>query len=332
MHFSVWPVAPQSWAEISSLAAEADYGFWHCVYVADHFMSESGGPQEVLEATSVLAALAAMTKRIRLATLVLSMTHRHPAVLANWAVTVDRISDGRLTLGLGTGWQPNEHQQYGLALGQPRERVDRFAEGLAVIENLLTKPTTTYAGQYYQLSEAECEPKPVQSPLPILIGAAQPRMLRLAARYGSQWNQWSTPGGFKAASQVLDAACEREGRDPATIWRSTQALTMVTNSAESKARAQAMADQLPFPMIYGTAPQIADQVARWRDEGVDEVIFPDYLLPRGEERMDAYDEIAEAVAPLTTPPPYEKRARRLHPQQIHPGTAGGSTGVGANNP
>jgi len=107
---------------------------------------------------------------------------------------------------------------------------------------------------------------------------------------------------------------------------------MVTNSAESKVRAQAMADQLPFPVIYGTAPQIADQVARWRDEGVDEVIFPDYLLPRGEERMDAYDEIAEAVAPLTTPPPYEKRAHRLHPQQVHPGTAGGSIGVGANKP
>ena len=309
MHFSVWPVAPQSWDDISSLATEVDFGFWHSIYVADHFMTEDGG-QEILEATSVLAALASKTSRIRLASLVLSMTYRHPAVLANWAVTVDRISGGRLTLGLGSGWQPNEHEQYGLTLGEPRERVGRFAEGVAVIESLLTKPQTTFSGQYYQLSKAECEPKPVQTPFPLLIGAAKPRMLRIAARYSNEWNQWSAPGGFTANSRLLDAACEREGRDPSAIWRSTQALTMVTKSAESRGRAEAMAEHLPFPMIYGTAAQIADQVARWREEGVDEVIFPDYLLPRGSERMDAYDEIAEAVAPLTTPPPYEKRPGR----------------------
>jgi len=310
MHFSVWPIAPQSWSSISSLATEVDYGFWHCIYVADHFMTQDGGPQEVLESTSVLAALAATTSRIRLASLVLSMTYRHPAVVANWAVTVDRISDGRLTLGLGTGWQINEHGQYGLALGQPGERVGRFAEGVAVIESLLTKPTTTFEGQHYRLTEAECEPKPVQSPLPLLVGAAAPRMLRVAARHANQWNQWSVPGGFKTTSRVFDAACEREGRDPATIWRSTQALTMITNSAESTAQAEAIAAQVPFPMIHGTPAQIADQVSAWRDEGVDEVIFPDYLMPRGAERMDAYDEIAEAVAPLTTPPPYEKRPGR----------------------
>ena len=310
MHFSVWPIAPQSWDQISALAVEADYGFWHCIYIADHFMTQDGGPGEVLEATGVLAGLASATSRIRLASLVLSMTYRHPAVLANWAVTVDRISQGRLTLGLGSGWDPREHQQYGLALGEPGERVDRFAEGLAVIESLLTNPTTTFVGKHYQLSEAECEPKPVQSPLPLLIGAAQPRMLRLAARYSSHWNQWSAPGGFKTAARVLDAACEREGRDPATIWRSTQALTMVTNSAEDRGRAEAMAEHLPFPMIYGTAAQIADQVAHWRDEGVDEVIFPDYLMPPGTERMESYDQLAEAIAPLTAPPPYEKRPGR----------------------
>jgi alkanesulfonate monooxygenase SsuD/methylene tetrahydromethanopterin reductase-like flavin-dependent oxidoreductase (luciferase family) len=298
MRFSVWPLAPQPWADTLALTTKADAGFWCCVYVQDHFMSESGGPQEVLEATGLLTALAATTTRIRLATLVLSMTYRHPAVLANWAVTVDRISDGRLTLGLGAGWQLNEHEQYGLALGRPGERVDRFAEGLAVLDSLLNKRTTSFAGHYYQLSAAECEPKPVQSPLPLLIGAAQPRMLRLAARYASQWNQWSIPGGFSATSQVLDAACEREGRDPSTIWRSTQALTMVTDSPAAEVHAEAMAKQLPLPMIYGTPERIADQAAQWRDEGVDEVIIPDYLMPRGSARLDAYDALAEALAPL----------------------------------
>jgi alkanesulfonate monooxygenase SsuD/methylene tetrahydromethanopterin reductase-like flavin-dependent oxidoreductase (luciferase family) len=123
-------------------------------------------------------------------------------------------------------------------------------------------------------------------------------MLRLAARYATEWNQWSIPGGFSTTSQVLDTICERDGRDPSTIGRSTQALTMVTNSAESEGRAAAMAEQLPFPMIYGTPARIADQAARWRDEGVDEVIIPDFLMPAGGARLDAYDALAEALAPL----------------------------------
>ena len=90
MRFSVWPVAPQPWTHILALATQADSGFWHGVYVSDHFMTEDGGPQEILEATALLAALAAATSRIRLGNMVLSMTHRHPAVLANWAATVDR--------------------------------------------------------------------------------------------------------------------------------------------------------------------------------------------------------------------------------------------------
>jgi alkanesulfonate monooxygenase SsuD/methylene tetrahydromethanopterin reductase-like flavin-dependent oxidoreductase (luciferase family) len=207
--------------------------------------------------------------------------------------------NGRLTLGLGSGWQPNEHEQYGLPLGGPGERVGRFAEGVAVIASLLTEPTTTFAGQHYQLVEAECEPKPVQSQLPLLIGAGQLRMLRLTARYGNGWNHWSVPGGFKAPSQELDAACEREGRDPATMWRSTQALTIITDSAEAEAHAQAMGGHLPFPMIYGSPARIAGQAAQWRDEGVDEVIFPDYLMPRGDARLDIYRALAEALAPLT---------------------------------
>jgi alkanesulfonate monooxygenase SsuD/methylene tetrahydromethanopterin reductase-like flavin-dependent oxidoreductase (luciferase family) len=297
MRFSVWPVAPQPWSEILALATSADVGPWRCVYMADHFMTE-GGPAEVMEATAGLAALAQATSRIRVASMVFSMTYRHPAVLANWAVTVDQISAGRLTLGIGAGWQINEHEQYGLALGKPGERVDRFAEGLAVLDGLLNKPTTSFAGRYYQLSDASCEPKPVQSPLPLLIGATEPRMLRLTARYANEWNHWSVPDGFRKTSQALDAACEREGRDPATIWRSTQALVMVTDSAESESAAAAVAENLPFPMIYGTPTKIADAAAQWRDEGVDELLIPDYTLPTGTARLDAYEALAEAFSPL----------------------------------
>jgi alkanesulfonate monooxygenase SsuD/methylene tetrahydromethanopterin reductase-like flavin-dependent oxidoreductase (luciferase family) len=297
----VWPSTTQPWSDVLQLAQFSDDGFWHSIYVADHFMSPGDSPgqaSEWLEATGVLAALAVATSRVRLANLVLSMTFRHPAVLANLVSTIDHISAGRVTLGLGAGWQVSEHEQYGLELGEPRERVDRFAEGLAVIAGLLTEQTTTFDGKYYQLTDALCEPKPVQSPLPLLVGGVGPRMLRLIARHAQQWNQWSAPGEFGERSSALDAACEKEDRDPATVWRSTQAVVMVTDSAEDEARAKAAAESMAQPVIYGPAARIAEAAAVWRDEGVDEVTVPDFGMPSGPQRLDAYRALAEAFAPL----------------------------------
>lgn len=298
----MWPSTTQPWNEVLELAQFADDGFWHSVYVADHFMSpgdEPGKTSDWLEATAVMAALATATTNIRLANLVLSMTFRHPAVVANLAVTIDRISGGRFTLGLGAGWQVTEHEQYGLPLGEPKERVDRFAEGLAVISGLLTHETTTFDGQYYHLADALCEPKPTQSPLPLLVGGTGPRMLRLIARHAHEWNQWSSPSGFSERSAALDAACEKEGRDPATVWRSTQALVMVTDSPEAEAKAKAAAESTPQPVVYGPPERIAEAVGTWRSEGVDEVIVPDFAMPRGPARLDTYRALAEAFAPLS---------------------------------
>ncbi|QUR67823.1 LLM class flavin-dependent oxidoreductase [Mycobacterium spongiae] len=300
MRFSVWPGAGQPWCAMLDLARQADAGFWHCVYVADHFMANSDRPDGetgMLEATGAIAALAGATTRVRLAPLVLSMTYRHPAVLANWAATVDHASNGRLTLGIGTGWQVNEHDHYGLELGTPRELVDRFAEGLDVITGLLTTSRTTLTGRYYRLEDAPCDPKPVQSPLPLLIGGTGPRMLRLTARHAAEWNHWSSPGSFRATAERLDAACERVGRDPATILRSTQALTIVTSCPDDEARAAARAARDRLPVLYGSPARIAEEVAVWRDEGVDEVIFPDRAMAT-DRRRDAFDALAEALAPL----------------------------------
>ncbi|MBX7453837.1 LLM class flavin-dependent oxidoreductase [Mycolicibacterium sp. 3033] len=301
MRFSLWPSTTHPWSDVLELAQFADDGFWHSLYVADHFMSPDDTPGHAstwLEATAVMAALAAATSKIRLANLVLSMTFRHPAVLANFAVTADHISGGRFTLGLGAGWQVTEHEQYGLELGDPRERVDRFAEGLAVISGLLTNETSTVEGRYYQLTDALCEPKPLQAPLPLLVGGTGPRMLRLIARHAHEWNQWSTPGGFGERSAALDAACEKEGRDPATVRRSTQAVVMVTDSREAEAKAKAAAEDTTQPVLFGPPARIAEAAAIWRDEGVDEVIVPDFAMPRGQARLDTYRALAEAFAPL----------------------------------
>ena len=173
MDLSFWPLTSQSWPDLLAGAQHADDTGWHAVYVADHFMGvgAAGGRTHWREATAQIAALAAATSRVRLSPLVLSATYRHPAVVANWAVAVDQISGGRLTLGLGAGWQENEHEQYGIDLGTPGERRRRFEEYLQVVRGLLDDEVTNFEGEWYQLRDARCDGEPVQARLPILVGA-----------------------------------------------------------------------------------------------------------------------------------------------------------------
>ncbi len=176
MRFSLWANVYQPWAEVMAEVGHAEATGWDGIYVADHFMAEgehAGGPVGTMyEATAALAALAASTERVRLGSLVFGITYRHPAVLANWAATVDHISGGRLVLGVGAGRQVNEHAQYGIPLGPPGQRIDRFVEALDVLTGLLREPVTNVDGQFYELVDAVAEPKPLQSPLPVLIGGA----------------------------------------------------------------------------------------------------------------------------------------------------------------
>jgi probable F420-dependent oxidoreductase len=299
MRFSLWPSLTQPWSDVVDAVAHAEATGWDGVYLADHFMGDAGGPvpEEVptLEATAGLAALAATTSRVRLAPLVLGITYRHPAVLANWAATVDHISGGRLLLGVGAGWQENEHEQYGIRLGPPGERLARFEEALRVLRGLLTEARTTVDGEHYVVRDALCEPKPVQDPLPVLVGGKGDRMLRVVARHADEWNMWSSPELFAERGAVLDTACEAQGRDPATIRRSTQALFFVLDD-DAKA-ADLAARVAPRPAVAGTPGRIAELVAAYRDAGVDELIVPDFTLGTGTRRSDALDVLIEEIAP-----------------------------------
>jgi alkanesulfonate monooxygenase SsuD/methylene tetrahydromethanopterin reductase-like flavin-dependent oxidoreductase (luciferase family) len=150
MRFSIWPSLSQQWSDVLDVVRHAEATGWDGVYVADHFMGSGGefGPDTTpnLEATAAIAALAEATDRLRLGTLVLGNTYRHPAVVASWAATVDHVSRGRLPLGVGAGWQENEHQQYGIDLPPPGERVARFEEACLVLKGLLREERTTMAG------------------------------------------------------------------------------------------------------------------------------------------------------------------------------------------
>jgi F420-dependent oxidoreductase-like protein len=187
----------------------------------DHFYPLSGdfaGPN--LEAWTMLAALAQATSRIRLGCQVTGMVYRHPAVLANMAATVDIISGGRLELGLGAGWNQLECDAYGIELPPVRERLDRFDEGVEAIISLLSNTLTTFDGRYVRLTDARCEPKPVQRPHPPVTigGRGRTRTLRTAARWAQQWNAiTSDPQDWASLKQTLVEHCGAVGRDPGEI-------------------------------------------------------------------------------------------------------------------
>ena len=302
MRFSVWPNLAQPVEDVLSVAHHAESTGWDGVWVADHFMGDGGGfgPADAptLEATAVLAALSVATHRVRLGPLVLGSTYRHPAVVANWAVTVDHLSarsagPGRLVLGLGAGWQVNEHEQYGIDLPPVRDRVDRFAETCEVVSSLLHEPRTDFDGRWFQLTDALCEPKPLAR-IPLLVGGKGNRMLGIAARWADEWNMWGLPDLIAERSSALDLACERIGRDPTEIERSTQALLLPTDDHE---RARRFVERVaPRAAVAGPASVLEVAVAAWRDVGVTEVIVPDAPLGRGAERLDLLDQLAEVFS------------------------------------
>jgi F420-dependent oxidoreductase-like protein len=300
VRFSLWPSSSQPYAEFVEVARHAESTGWDGLFVADHFMGSGTTPvqpadQPMLEAGSLAAALAAAVPRVTIGTLVYGNTYRHPAVLANMAATVDHVSGGRFRLGIGAGWQENEHEQYGIELPPVRERIDRFEEALQVIRGLLRQPTTTFAGTHYQLTDALCEPKPVQAELPILVGAAgERRMLGIVARYADEWNCWGTPETFAHKSGVLDQRCEEAGRDPASIVRTTQALVFLTDEDSA---ADEIIGRMPRAAIGGTPKRIADIVGHYADAGLDELIVPDFTFGPLGQKLELMDHLATEVFP-----------------------------------
>lgn len=291
MRISIWPGAGQPWSDIFEAGRHAEETGWDGIWIADHFMPNAGPGRDplapTLEAGSLVAALAAAVPRVRIGTLVYGNTYRHPAVVANMAATVDQISGGRFTLGVGAGWQVNEHQQYGIDLPPTKQLLDRFVEALQVIHGLLRTPSTTLAGEYYQLTDAICEPKPVQDPLPIMIGAkGEKRMLGVVAKYADQWNTWGLPSLIAHKSAVLDRFCADIGRDPQSIARTAQALTVVDGP---------LPEGLPMPAIGGSPAKLADDIAEYRAAGLDELIIPDGFLGTGPEKLKNMDTVLSLV-------------------------------------
>jgi F420-dependent oxidoreductase-like protein len=217
--------APQhtTWTDLLAVWQAADeLDVFESGWLFDHFYPIGTGDHHgpCLEGWTALAALAQATTRLRLGVLVTGVHYRHPAVLANAAATLDLISGGRLELGLGAGWNEEESGAYGIELGSPADRSDRFEEACEVIVRLLRDEVTDFDGRFYTLQQARCEPKPAQRPHPPLGigGSGERRTLRTTARFAQHWNfVGGRPQELAAKLEVLHRHCAEVGRDPSEI-------------------------------------------------------------------------------------------------------------------
>ena len=272
--------SPQNteWADVLALwQAADDIDIFESGWTFDHFYPiflDSAGP--CLEGWVTLTALAQATKRLRLGALVTGVHYRHPAVLANMASTLDIISGGRLEIGIGAGWNEEESGAYGIELGTAKQRSDRFEEACEVLIGLLTQETTTFKGEYYQLTEARNEPKGIQRPHPPIVigGNGEKRTLRTAARFAQHWNfGGGTPEEFARKRDALHAHCADLGRDPAEITLSSH---------------------MPLGTDHDYA-KVADDVAAFGEQGLDLAII--YLWPP--YTPDVLEPLANELAKLT---------------------------------
>jgi F420-dependent oxidoreductase-like protein len=299
MKFSFWPQPTQSFPSVQALATHVEKTGWDGIWLADHFMPNAEDTTSPWpEAWTTLAALAASVPRIRLGTLVTGNTYRHPAVLAKMAATVDHISEGRVVLGVGSGWQENEHEKYGIPFYTVKNRLQRLEEACKVIKGLFENESANFDGEFYQLKDAPLEPKPVQSPLPLLIGGGGEKVtLRITAQYADEWNVWGAVADLKHKMKILDQHCEKLGRDPSEIHRTAVAMVFLTDDEAFAKRMNESKDRPP--RIAGSVSQLQDIIAGYRDIGVDEFIVPDWTMGPdvNDEKLKILDTLINEVAP-----------------------------------
>lgn len=271
MRFSFWPSAALDWPTLLAQTLAGEAAGWDGMWMADHFMPNTdSGTGDVQECLSLLAGLAATVPRIRLGSLVLGNTYRHPAVVANQARTIDEISGGRFVLGMGAGWQTNEHAKFGIDLPPAPELLRRFGEALQVLRGLRDEERSTFVGEFYTITDAPMAPK-APGALPILVGGGGEKVMpRIVARWADEWNVWGDPARFDHKNKLITAACEKIGRDPSTVARSTQAVVFLGPDGAARAAER----NASSPAIGGTVAQLIDIVGAYAEVGVDELIIP----------------------------------------------------------
>jgi alkanesulfonate monooxygenase SsuD/methylene tetrahydromethanopterin reductase-like flavin-dependent oxidoreductase (luciferase family) len=271
------------WDDWLTLARTCERLGFEALFRSDHYLSVDGEDGfGALDAWGTICALAAVTTELRLGTLVSPATFRHPSNLAKLVVTADHVSGGRIELGLGTGWHDAEHRAFGF----PDPSMGRMAEQLAVIDGIFGPGPFSFQGDHYALEGLDAQPKPVQRPLPLIMGgAAKPRGAALAARYAAEYNVvHATPEEAGAARERLRAACEQAGRDPATLTFSLMhAIVLGADEAAVAERSERLGGAEGY--LRGTPEQVVARLREYEAAGVERV-FLQHLLFRDEEILE----------------------------------------------
>jgi F420-dependent oxidoreductase-like protein len=282
-----------TWPQWLDLARAAEAAGLEGLFRSDHYQSVAGkADRGSLDAWATLNALAAVTERIRLGTMVSPASFRHPSVLAKNVVTADHVSGGRVELGMGAGWSEVEHTTYGLPFHDTSTRYDVFEEQVEIVVRQTTEDTFDFHGEHYQLTDCRALPKPVQSPkVPLILGGmAGPRAARLAARFADEYNTvFPTPDAVRQRRHSIEVACQEVGREPLTFSMMTGCL-LGADESEVRERAgrlmglsgrdgdlDAWLDGLRGEWIVGTVDQAAARLQVYADAGLDRVMLQHQL-------------------------------------------------------
>ena len=306
MDFSFWPSTAQPWSDLLRGCQWAEANGWHGVWVPDHFMtnvpvgvdptSEAGEAELApwLESWTTQAALAALVPRVRIGAMVSGNLYRHPAVVANMAGTIDEISGGRFVVGLGAGWQENEHARYGIELTDVGDRSDRLEEACRSIRSLLDNRRTTFAGDHYVFDDAPCEPSGHERRIPLLVGGkGERRTLRTVARHADEWNVWATPDEVGPKRRVIERWCDEIGRDPAEIRITISVMARFCESPDQRDRVRERLGN-HGGLVGATVEEIRDAAGAYAEAGVDELVVADFNLPL-ETRQDVLSRLQAEI-------------------------------------
>ncbi len=303
-------------SELRRLWRFADASGFDWFSVSDHFQESppQGGDLDCFESVSTMAAVAAETKKVRIGCLVFCVNYRHPGVLAKALSTIDHLSGGRVECGIGAGWHEGEYRAFGMPFERIGVREDQLEEAIQVLRLLFTQRVSNFKGQYFQLNDARCNPKPLQKSLRIWVGGlGEKRTLRAAAKYADGWNApYISPDEFRRKSQILDDWCLKEGRDPARVLRTVNvgfymgATEKAAKRQQERMRAQwgASLEQKIGGFFVGTPRQVVDRIGEYQKTGAVRLNIG-VRMPLDWEALHAY---AEEVLPAFLP--RKKRKRR----------------------
>jgi probable F420-dependent oxidoreductase len=317
--------APITFDAMAEWATRAERLGFDSLWISDHFFysfaryGADPSPIAAVEPLTAIAGLATVTDRIRLGTLVLGAPFRHPSIVAKMATTIDRISHGRLDLGVGAGWLEEEFTAFGYRYGSVGDRFESLEESLAVLQALFAGTPATLDGPTVALREASLVPPPVRGRIPVWVGGkGGPRLLRLAARYADGWNsvwRW-TPETFGERAAAAREACSLEGRDPATLRLSVGLYSLLGEDDGSYAAAfergrsampgDALRSETPATWradtLSGTPEQVIDRVRAFEAIGVEEIVVAPWVLPFSIPEPEMVDLFAERVLPAFRDP------------------------------